>query len=444
MNRLGKIVLLMVSMMTMGSAAHARTDMFVPEEEPGIGSSASSVSRFTLYYRNDSSEIDEEYLDNAVNLAQIRRYLQSSPRIDSITIYTYASPEGVYEHNVLLSKQRAIAARNCIISISPPPSSGLTADKVILRPMNENWAGLYDAVVRDYHRDDRARVLSILESDVRNDTKKWRLQQLNSGETYKYIIRNIMPRLRMAAWVCVWTDPVQTAVRSELNVLPEPIAAVERVERPLAMPLAPLYTTAGLRPEPKAKHTILALKTNMLYDVATVLNFSIEWVISRKFSILYEQHCPWWLTDNNRYCLQMLSFGGEFRWWFKPTTDKYASRTDWVERDALVGHFLGIYGFAGDFDLQAKRKGCYQGEFVSVGLTYGYAMPIGKRLNLEFSLSIGYADIPYRHYIPTDDYDLLLRDRSKEGRTHYIGPTKIEIALVVPIRASRKTKGGRR
>ncbi len=440
MNRLRKIVLLLTGMAMMGYSAHAQIDTCNKGGGDGAtGCGESSVRRFALYYRNDSSDIDEKYLDNAVSLAQIRHYLHSSPCIDSITVCAYASPEGVYEHNVLLSKRRSVAARNYILR-HLSASSDFTADQIILRPMEENWSGLYDAVVRDYHRPDRMRVLSILESDVRNDTKKWRLQQLSDGDTYKYILRTIMPRLRMATWICVWTDPAQTVVRRKQTALCAPIEAAGRVERPLAMPLAPLYRAD----EPKAKRTILGLKTNMLYDAATVLNFSIEGVINKNFSILYEQHSSWWLTDNNRYCLQVLSFGGEFRWWFKPTTDKYASRTDWVQRDALVGHFLGIYGFGGEFDVQAKRSGCYQGEFVSVGLTYGYAMPICKRLNLEFSLSVGYANIPYRHYIPTDDYELLVRDRNGQGRMHYVGPTKIGIALVVPILVSCKAKGGRR
>ncbi len=437
MNRLGKTVLLLVGMATIGHVVHARPETYrTGGGNAGIDCSESPVRRFALYYRNDCSDIDEEYLDNAINLAQIRHFLQSSPRIDSITIYAYASPEGSYGNNLLLSKRRSTAARNYILQ-HLPPSSDLTTDKINLRPMGENWDGLYDAVIRDYHRHDRAQVISILESGIRNDTKKWCLRRLNNGDTYKYIIRNIMPRLRMAMWICVWTDLEQNK-------------AAERAEHLLATPPAPMYTAADspvstvLQPRAKAKRTVLALKTNMLYDAATVLNFSIEGAINKNFSILYEQHCPWWVTADNRYCLQILSFGGEFRWWFKPTVGKYASRTDWVQRDALVGHFLGLYGFGGKFDVQANRTGCYQGEFASVGLTYGYSMPICKRLNLEFSLSVGYANIPYRHYIPTDDYQMLIRDRNKQGRLHYVGPTKIEVALVVPLLAPCKTKGGRR
>lgn len=437
-----KIALLLVSMVALQNAAHAQTDTCYMEGagKLGVSSGESIVSRFALYYRNDRTDVDEGYMKNTENLAEIRRYLQSSPHIDSITIYAYASPEGVYEHNVWLSKRRAAVARDYILRYLSP-SSGLAPDKIILHPMEENWDGLYEAVVQGYHRADREKVLSILKADVRNDTKKWRLQQLSKGDTYKYIIRHIMPHLRLATWICVWTKPAPP----KPPVPDDKLEPVETAGFAVATVVAPIVPPAlSIPAQARTKRTILALKTNMLYDAVTALNFSVEGVINRNFSILYEHHCPWWLTDSNRYCLQFLSFGGEFRWWFRPTTARYASRTDWVQRDALVGHFLGLYGFGGKLDLQAKRKGCYQAEFLSFGLTYGYSMPIAKRLNLEFSISVGYADIPYRHYIPTDDYDLLIRDRNKQGRTHYVGPTKVEIALVLPILATFKTKGGKR
>ena len=213
------------------------------------------------------------------------------------------------------------------------------------------------------------------------------------------------------------------------------------VEEPAESPMDRYQGVAEPAPLWK-KRTVVALKTNMLYDAATALNFAFEVPFNEKFSILYEHHCPWWLTGNNRYCLQLLSFGGEFRWWFKPKTRPESPRR--VQRDALVGHFLGVYGMGGKFDLQANRTFCYQGEFFSAGLTYGYSMPIAKRVNLEFSISAGYARIPYRHYNPTDDWELLIRDRNKSGVWHYFGPTKIEVALSVPLLVKTKVKGGNR
>ena len=102
-----------------------------------------------------------------------------------------------------------------------------------------------------------------------------------------------------------------------------------------------------------------------------------------------------------------------------------------------MGHFLGLNAWGGKADIQANRNfGCYQFDFMSAGLTYGYAMPVGKYLNMEFSLSIGYARIPYQHYIPTEDWQILIRDKNEAGTLHYLGPTKAEISLVIPIRAT--------
>lgn len=413
---------------------HAFSAQFSGGGNPGDSVRADSscvVDRFALYYWRDRIDLDEEYLDNQRQMDRIRHYLANSPHIDSITIYAYASPEGVYEHNVWLARKRAEAAKRFVLS-HIPGERPFDADRIRLCPMDENWDGLAEEIEANYFRNDRERVLDILEAPVRNDTKKWRLQQLDNGYTYKYIIRNHMPRLRLATWICIWQKPWQEPVGKP---------ACFTVAQPEESPIGPY---AGI-PEPAPawkKRTILALKTNLLYDAATALNFAVEVPFNEKFSLLYEHHCPWWLTGSNRYCLQLLSFGGEFRWWFKPQTRPETPRR--VLRDALVGHFLGLYGMGGKFDLQANKTFCYQGEFFSAGLTYGYSMPIAKRVNLEFSISAGYARIPYRHYNPTDDWELLIRDRNKSGVWHYFGPTKIEVALSVPLLVKTKVKGGKR
>ena len=184
------------------------------------------------------------------------------------------------------------------------------------------------------------------------------------------------------------------------------------------------------------------MKTNLLYDAVTALNFEIEVPIGERWSVLYEQYCPWWVSKNNRNCLQFLTFGGEARWWFSPKTREEASGLR--RRDALVGHFLGAYGWGGKGDFQVGKIGCYQFDFWSAGLSYGYSMPISKRANLELSISAGYARIPYQHYIPTDDWQILIRDKNDAGVLHYFGPTKVEMSLVIPILVTRTGKGGAR
>lgn len=403
----------------------------------GIFSSQTSdnksvTDQFTLYYCQDRIDLDETYLDNGQQMERICRYLAESPRIDSITIYAYASPEGVYERNVWLARKRAEAARRFILE-HIPSEKPFSADRIRLQPMEENWEGLAEELETNYHRNDREKVLAILRAPVRNDTKKWRLQQLDNGYTYNYIIRHHMPRLRMATWICIWQRPDVPKIFDRTVTFTSP--------KPEFCTLTAIPATYAKTGTVREKRTFLALKSNLLYDAVTALNFAVEVPFNQHFSILYEHHCPWWLSADNRHCLQLLSFGGELRWWFKPRTRTETPRL--VQRDALVGHFIGLYGMGGKFDLQANRSLCYQGEFFSAGLTYGYSMPIARRLNLEFSISAGYARIPYRHYIPTDDWELLIRDKNKTGVWHYFGPTKIEISLCVPLLIKKKTKGGR-
>jgi len=414
------IALICVSVLTTLASAQGYSGM-------SEGKDPSIIEKFSIYYKVDSIDINPRYLDNRRQIEHILHYLDNSPRIDSITIYAWASPEGPYRYNKWLSRERARTAKAFLLKHSPD-SAALNAGKIKISPIAENWTGLRRLVEADYHRSDREKVIQILDDrSIGDQTRKARLQKLDRGRSWRYMIRNYMPELRAATWVCVWAEAPP--------VLPRPAVVKDTLR----------HFSGGIIPVPPSpriierKRTILGLKTNMLYDVATALNFAVEVPINEHFSFQYEHHCPWWLSRNNRYCLEFLSFGGEFRWWFLPKTHPETDKRK--QRDALSGHFLGIHGWGGKADIQANRDfGCYQFEFFSAGLTYGYSMPISRYLNLEFSISAGYARIPYRHYIPTPDWEILIRDRNDAGTLHYFGPTKAEISLVIPIRV--KIGGG--
>ena len=96
------------------------------------------------------------------------------------------------------------------------------------------------------------------------------------------------------------------------------------------------------------RKTIIALKTNLLYDLITALNFEIEIPIGNKFSIAVEDVFPWWSwgPHDRKYCFQMWEMGIEPRWWFR--------RTD--EREVLTGQFFGVYGMSAKYDFQWNIK----------------------------------------------------------------------------------------
>ena len=390
--------------------------------------------RFRIFYPVSKTELYEDYMDNAKTLYRTRKYLETSPKIDSITIYSYASPEGSYSFNKHLAAERGKTAKQYLLKQIPAerhlPDSLIKTD-----PTAENWQGLYDLVYYQYPLADRNEVLQVLErKDITDERRKALLKRLNRGESWLYILKNLMPQLRYATWVSVWQRIhvdrlIEPEARINMNYTIPPMPELKRI----AMP-APVI-------EEDTK-TILALKTNLLYDAVSWLNFSVEVPIKDRYSVLYYHQFPWWTwgKGNNEYCMRFLSIGAEARWWFKPMPREKTEKR--IKRDKLMGHFLGVYAESGKWDFERKRDICYQGEHWSAGLSYGYAMPIGKRLNLELSLSVGYASIPHRGFEPAADYSELYHLPEKDGTWHYIGPTKAQISLVLPLVMKYK-KGGK-
>lgn len=210
--------------------------------------------------------------------------------------------------------------------------------------------------------------------------------------------------------------------------------AVDELPQPFSQPTSAL-TEAG-----KADRVFFTVKTNLLYDVLTMLNMDIEIPVGKNFSVLLEDVFPWWHVANI-YCLQHWEMGPEVRYWFR------GKDSDPMRK--LSGWFVGVYGMSSKYDFQYRAKLNYQGEYWSAGLTAGWSMYLTGRndflkehpLLLEFSASAGYLRTDYRHYLPADDYSLLIRDKYNIGSVSYFGPTKLKISVVVPI--LRKSRAAR-
>ena len=235
-----------------------------------------------------------------------------------------------------------------------------------------------------------------------------------------------MPQLRYATWISAWQRMKVDGVIEEPASLAMEMPVMEKPHfKPV--PVAP--------PVMEVKDTLmLAVKSNLLFDAVTALNVEVEVPIGNHWSVMMEDVFPWWEKDN-KYCFQLLEMGVEGRYWFR--NNKYHSQK-------LKGHFTGAYVMSGKYDFQWDTDLCYQGEFWSAGLTYGYSRKISRRFNLELSASLGYLSAGYRHYFPASDYEVLYRDE-KHGRIGYWGLTKLKVSLVMPIYSYKnKKKGGRR
>ena len=101
----------------------------------------------------------------------------------------------------------------------------------------------------------------------------------------------------------------------------------------------------------------------------------------------------------------------------------------------LTGHHIGIYGQAFTYDFEWGGKGYMGGEpggtlwdktNYAAGVEYGYSLPVANRLNIDFTLGVGYWGGKYYEYIPLDGHYVWQATKKR----HWFGPTKAEISLV--------------
>ena len=182
----------------------------------------------------------------------------------------------------------------------------------------------------------------------------------------------------------------------------------------------------AIAPGKSRRRPLFAVKTNLLFDAALMPNIELEVPIGKRWSLNGEYMFPWWLINDDRYCLQILMGGLEVR--YRP-----GKRSG---RDVLTGHFIGLYAGGGKYDLQWDKNG-YQGEFfIAAGVSYGYAHSIARNLRLEYNIGIGMLRTDYRHYHSRDNHRTLLWQEN--GEYTWLGPTKLKISLVWLITGKNK------
>ena len=216
----------------------------------------------------------------------------------------------------------------------------------------------------------------------------------------------------------------------------------------LLLLLTPFHSTAqttahSIQPEAEAatkKPFWMAAKTNLLYDAALVPNVGVEIPFGKQWSIGADWFYTWFSSDTHHRYWQ--SYGGyiTLRRYFTPHTSCPSPlNAQYSPLAPLTGHHLGIYILGLTYDVEWGHRGYQAARFgFGGGIEYGYSTRIGRRLNLDFSLGVGFQDGEYKEYDPMDDHYVW----QSTHKRHWWGPTKAEVALVWLIGMSQK--GGSR
>ena len=144
-----------------------------------------------------------------------------------------------------------------------------------------------------------------------------------------------------------------------------------------------------------------ALKTNVLYDATATINLGAEVGLAPKWTFdLSGNYNPFVMPGGKLWKHAMAQ--PEFRYWFC---------------ESFQGHFIGISGKYTQFNVggiyvpkvfhKVESSGYFlndllnarsEGWAVGAGLTYGYAWPISRRWNMEFTIGAGWWYTQYDRY----------------------------------------------
>lgn len=143
------------------------------------------VAKYTLLrnYKNNANILNE--VDRIVN--NIKN--DTDLTITEFRVTGYASPEGNYQSNMTLSKNRAYAFVNYLRDFLGIRESLLTVDW-----KGEDWQGLRDEITAS-NISEKYEVLTIL-NEIDINRRKQKLRSLNGGITYKMLLENYYPPLR--------------------------------------------------------------------------------------------------------------------------------------------------------------------------------------------------------------------------------------------------------
>ncbi len=397
-----------------------------------------------VFFERGRYDIKPGFMENGESLSEFLTKMDSlsnrpDTQIDSVLIISSSSsPEGNSRMNAVLSDKRAAALQRLL-------EKNISEKNVrfVIRSAGEDWESLglllKDSGIKG--REAAADIIGntpeyIIENGQITGGRKKAMMDYDYGRLWWKMDEQLFPLLRQAT-VHVFHSKKPGALSStELKVkgmdTPKQLAQ-QYVAAGVVRPLTRFTTTAG------AQKPLFALKTNLLFDAASLLNLGAEFPIAQSFSVAAELYFPWWQNRSRDITIQMLGAEVEGRWW----------PGDRKGREPLTGFFAGVYGGAGYFDFQLGRltggRGVQGDFFLCGGLSAGYAHSIGRQLRLEYSLGAGYVSCNHVEYISVKDSkfgDIKVIPYPWESkRTTGILPTRASISLVWML--TTKKGGGR-
>lgn len=224
-----------------------------------------------LCFEVNKWDIKPEYMTNPIELQKIFNSVNmvkndSDVTIRKMTIEGFASPEGSFSHNKMLSEKRTQALKNYLVASNIGKGIRMEATG-----KGENWDGLKAYLKSHTAIPQHDKLLSITNSNIGPDDKERRMRR-ETPEGFNYILKNGFPSLRCTNYTVVYT------------VRPFTLEESERVyeTRPINLSLNEIYRLAEKYSDNQDKYYSIIRRASVLYPNDSYINLTMSFLALKR------------------------------------------------------------------------------------------------------------------------------------------------------------------
>lgn len=412
MKRIYMLSLLIIAFIfcSLSLTATAHTDQNLHSDEHTLRQ-LDTVKSFVALPRGTSYTYGNENIRHAFN-ELITPSRNSDCELVKFIVAGCASPDGLWAYNVDLSENRTKNTLQYLKALRMIPSHLIQGEF-----RYEDWNMLYEMVDKS-DLEQKEQVKEIIRTKTWGE-RKTALKNLADGKVWKRLELEFFPFMRGVELSAVYNRPVvengassvadsrtetqHTRKEKPANADTTAVADSEYLHRD-DVPAGKNQgvTVTENRYEPVSEEESQAswrfgIKTNLLSDVIAIPSLGLEFQMGRYLSLDLQ---GWW-TGYNMFVpadRNAVFYGAspELRWWLKG-------------HSMNKGSFLGVHANCAWYSIQWTDGLLYQNGTLgyaadatdnikkfspawSVGLTYGYCLPLGEKANwgIEFLIGAGY------------------------------------------------------
>ena len=327
-----------------------------------------------IEFRAGKATIDTTFRNNAQGVRQLRQLADevardTNYRLTSLTLGGYASPEGSYQLNKRLARQRCDAMRALIAERLTVPDSIVhyTMDSYI------PWDQM-EMMVRNSNIEEKDSIIAALRADstlvqygsgTTIDGRAKAIERSRGTDAWQRLQRAIFPRMRLATAVFTTRriTPAPEVGRFDtrrpmpLDTLPEPVPEPEPIPEPIPEPEPEPEPIPVIEPaNPDSLQNIL-VKTNLVGWGLIMTNIAAEYQWSDRWSVTLPLYYSAWNYFKSTRKYRTFVVQPEIRYWFNEHVYagahlslayyNYAKNGEWRYQDhngktpALGGGFSG-------------------------------------------------------------------------------------------------------